>query len=435
MREENVILKIITRIIIVILLMFCIFIIIRMFCKNILIDMFGINNGIVKKIADFEETTTKKINFEEMYPFECSNKESKDNKENIIDKYTNIIDKVKSQLELYSSEYLFGYENITKIAKLYEKDINWYLIRKDNEDTPIKIANNNWISVKGKKDYTKVAENIIEFNNYLKEKNIEMLYVQAPNKLDNLTSGGMLNIYKDYLKENTDKMIDNLINNNIDVLDLREKISEENINNLDIFYKTDHHWKSEAGLWASKEIVNHINKKWNMNVDINLYNNDSYEYKLYKNAFLGSQARKVTEMKAKKEDFNLIIPKFENNLTVNIPDIDFNKTGTFMETLIDNELLDTDYLYTAYGHADRALIHTKNNMINSKDNVLLLKDSYGDVLLPYLALGLENIYEIDQRYFNGSIKSFIEKNNITKVILLYYPGSLHIYEEFPFVYE
>ena len=180
---------------------------------------------------------------------------------------------------------------------------------------------------------------------------------------------------------------------------------------------------------------NHINKKWNMNVDINLYNNDSYEYKLYKNAFLGSQARKVTEMKAKKEDFNLIIPKFENNLTVNIPDIDFNKTGTFMETLIDNELLDTDYLYTAYGHADRALIHTKNNMINSKDNVLLLKDSYGDVLLPYLALGLENIYEIDQRYFNGSIKSFIEKNNITKVILLYYPGSLHIYEEFPFVYE
>ena len=157
MREENVILKIITRIIIVILLMFCIFIIIRMFCKNILIDMFGINNGIVKKIADFEETTTKKINFEEMYPFECSNKESKDNKENIIDKYTNIIDKVKSQLELYSSEYLFGYENITKIAKLYEKDINWYLIRKDNEDTPIKIANNNWISVKGKKDYTKVA--------------------------------------------------------------------------------------------------------------------------------------------------------------------------------------------------------------------------------------------------------------------------------------
>ena len=454
LEEENKILRVVTKIFVLILILICIGIFIRIFAKNVLVDRLGINNNITKILAYSESTeeTQKEIKWDEIYPFETENNNNLDNnalqsssdKENnnsIINKYSNVIEKIKGQLNNYSNTYLFGYEKIVEIAKAYENNINWNLIRLNDENTAIEIAEDNWSWIRGKEDFSPIANNISEFNEYLKEKDIEMLYVQAPAKIENLSNGGMLDIYKDYTKENTDKFIEMLTNNSVDVLDLRKKMNEDNINYLDAFYKTDHHWRPETGLWATRKIANHINEKWNMNIDISLYDKEKYKDERYEKAFLGSNGRNATLSKAKLEDFNIISPIFDTNLTIEIPSLDVNKTGTFREALINDSLIGSkDYYrnttYLAYGYGNKALVHVKNNLIeNSTENILFLKDSFGIVVLPYLSLGVGNIYEIDQRSFDGSIKKKKKKNNITKVIMLYYPGSLDTMEESLFTYE
>lgn len=443
MQEDDKILKVVTRIFMAIFVVIFITIMIRFLAKNVLVDMMKIDNPVIQEIAEdggSEGDKKIEIDWQEIYPIEEKEDEGKNEQESVIDKFNTLVNKLKTQLENYSSDFLFNYEAIVEVAKGYEKSINWNLIRFDDEQTPIEIAEDNWICIKGESDYSPIANNIVEFNNYLKEKDIELLYVQPPTKVENSISGGMLDIYKDYCKENTDMFIKNLSNNSVDVLDLREKMNEENINYLDAFYKTDHHWRPETGLWATKQITNHINQKWNMDIDTSLYDRDKYKDEIYEKAFLGSQGRKVTLAKAKAEDFNIIQPTFETNLSVEIPSLEINKTGTFRDTLIDNEVLEeVDYYnnstYDAYQYGDRDLLHVKNNLVNDSENILLLKDSFADVVLPYLSLGVENIFEIDQRTFNGSVKSFIDKNNITKVILIYYPGSLHSQSEKLFTYE
>ena len=50
-------------------------------------------------------------------------------------------------------------------------------------------------------------------------------------------------------------------------------------------------------------------------------------------------------------------------------------------------------------------------------SVLVIKDSYANAVLPFLALTTRKVTMIDPRYFDGSIKDYI-KNNKPDVVLL-----------------
>lgn len=432
MKEDDKILKVVTRIFMAIFVVLFIAIMIRFSTKNILVDIMNIDNPIVQEIAETgssQKNKTIDINWSKEYPFE-NNQTNQEENSNLIDKYTNRIAKAKKQIENYTSNYLFGYEKIVELAKRYEKSINWNLIALDDENTPIFLGNNIVTTINGKKDYTNLANKLVEFNKYLEEKGIELIYVQPPVKIENTTSGGLMDIYKDFTRENTNAFINVLNENNVNTLDLRIKMDEEKINYLEAFFETDHHWRPETGLWATKQIANKMNQDWKMNINLNLYNMERYNIEIYENALLGSQGRKITLGKVNAEDINIITPIYETNLTVEIPDLEYKKTGSLKDTLIDIKKvhlknLYADSAYSVYSYADRPVKKVTNNLIEDNEKILILKDSFADVVMPYLSLGTQNIYEVDQRYFDGSIKSFIEKNGITKVIVMYYPGSLH----------
>ena len=67
-------------------------------------------------------------------------------------------------------------------------------------------------------------------------------------------------------------------------------------------------------------------------------------------------------------------------------------------------------------------IHNENSSNGKK--ILVLKDSFGRVVTPYLALGVDETSVIDLRHFTGSLKSYIEEYKPDAVIMLYYPGNL-----------
>ena len=212
-------------------------------------------------------------------------------------------------------------------------------------------------------------------------------------------------------------------------MDLRKKIIEEQIETKSLFYKTDHHWTPRAAIWAMRYISDEMNKRWNMNINSNLYNLNNYYTVTMVDEYLGSEGRKITLSKALPENFDIILPAFENEFIVDIPELGIKEyKGNIWNTLFDRDCLEIkDYYssqsYDTYGYNNMALIHIKNNKIMDNEKILLLADSFSGALSPYLALGVEEVYRIDLRDFKGSIKSFIDKNEITKVIMLYYPDS------------
>ena len=68
LEEENKILRVVTKIFVLILILICIGIFIRIFAKNVLVDRLGINNNITKILAYSESTeeTQKEIKWDEI---------------------------------------------------------------------------------------------------------------------------------------------------------------------------------------------------------------------------------------------------------------------------------------------------------------------------------------------------------------------------------
>lgn len=181
MQEDDKILKVVTRIFIAIFIVIFITIMIRFLAKNVLVDMMNIDNTIVHTIAgDDEKNDLVQIGWDKEYPiesFKTNDIESKTLNNNLIEKYNGVINKIEKQLEKYSSDFLFKYEKIVEIAKKYEKIINWNLITLNDVNTPIYIQDGYWSIVNTKEDYGNEAKNIIEFYNYLNERDIDLIYI------------------------------------------------------------------------------------------------------------------------------------------------------------------------------------------------------------------------------------------------------------------
>ena len=71
--------------------------------------------------------------------------------------------------------------------------------------------------------------------------------------------------------------------------------------------------------------------------------------------------------------------------------------------------------YGVFLGGDFPLIKIVSSIKNNK-KILVLKDSYGNAFVPYLASHYEEIYVIDYRYYEGGVKNLVKNNNITDIL-------------------
>lgn len=365
------------------------------------------------------------VKWDELYPYDetylATDLNKNLNKVNIFEKYEKSIEKIKNKLENYSSIDLFGYEKFIECSYIYNDIISYELVDNSSGTTRIKIED-EYLSRLVKKENTEEASNrLIEFNKYLKELNIDMLYIQAPYKISETQK--ISSIYKDYSNENMNNFLKN-IDEKVQYIDLRKNISKSNIDQLKLFYKTDHHWLPETGLWATNEISEYLNDNYNLNMEIDNIRPENFNVKTYSKMFFGTDGRYVSLKNAKPEDFDLIIPKFNTKLNVKILDKGVNKTDTYENTLIDwDNIKYVDYYksnqYSSYIYGNRPLIEIHNEMVHNDKKILLVRDSFSEVVAPFLALENEYLSVIDLRHFNGSLKNYINQFKPDMVIVMY----------------
>ncbi len=289
-------------------------------------------------------------------------------------------------------------------------------------------ANQITFSVK-EKDVAPAIKSIVALKKELDALGIPLLYVQAPFKVSEDAQTLPLNII-DYADINADHFLKGLEKNHIDYLDLRPLLRNGVKTQNELFFDTDHHWRIETAFDATWFIGKLLNKEYGFSMDEKLMNVESYHKKTYEKFFQGSMGRRVGVIYGGIDDFTLITPNFQTNLTVERHDKNYDEviTGSFDDAMlvksnIDEKLpIDTNR-YAVY-RGDYAELVLKNNL-EASNTVILIKDSFGLPVYSFLAPAIKETRALDMRYFDRNVVEYAKGNKPDVVIIMYNADSFN----------
>lgn len=367
------------------------------------------------------------VDWAALYPFKSTEintqipVESLASKENRIDVYTKKIEKLKHKVSTAFRTMIPGYDTITLCASRIEKWIGWNIPQYSEYNPVMELEDNYFISPQSVHDKMAGIEALAGFNEYCQTQNTQMLFVLPPSKVDQVhdrvISGNV-----DFSNQNNDFLAEQLHNKNIQYIDLRESMRDNDLSTRDLFFQTDHHWKPETGLWSASIIAEYLNDNMQFDLNTDLLAPEQYDKTVLKDWLLGSLGKKVTLARAKPEDISIFQPRYETLLTMNIPSMGINKTGDFSiiydpKPVEKKDLMKEDP-YSTYAYCNKGLVQIKNHKKSDK-NVLVIKDSFANVVTPFLAQTVSELNILDLRIFTGSVETFIEDTKPDVVIILY----------------
>lgn len=349
------------------------------------------------------------VDWKELYPFENERNEKVDLQTLQIKLSFKFAEKVKDKINSWFEEKFI----LRNFWITFSKEILYSFIGIHHTGV-ISLGNDGQFSYfTGKTDVSKQANAVIALNKFLKQKSIPFLYVQAPYKmslLDSLRIG-------DFSNQIADEFLQILKDNDIDFIDMREEILKSGKDFYSFFYKTDHHWKAEAGLFACPIIAEKINEIASTKIDTDFFDTVNFNFEIFKDSFLGSWGRRLTLVGAKMEDITLITPKkkFELQTEIYGANMLLRKARGGFETFIFKERLQTkesalsEDAYMMYMQTvTNGFI--KNYSVQNEYKILFVGDSFKSVVVPFLALSVKESDSLELRGFDGSFKTFVEKN-------------------------
>lgn len=299
----------------------------------------------------------------------------------------------------------------------FQKDYESYI----NDQFPLR---DNWISLKSINEYIlgKIENNGIiygsngelfeKFDSLDEEKfknNVEAIKKFAENYYDKVSLMIIPSSYEIY-KENLpmgspiilqEELINKIYNfstfsNNIDVM----KELLDNKNNY-IYYKTDHHWTTYGAYLAYCKFIDSINGN-----KVNL--KDFKEVELPN--FYGTYYSKAKPFNIEPD----IMTYYDfNNLTMEIVG---DKIYDYIYDYSKKTLRDK---YSLFLYGNNPLTIIKNKDIKNNKKILVIKDSFGNSLVPFLTQNYEEIHVIDLRYFSSKLSSYLEENDFEDILIIY----------------
>jgi hypothetical protein len=374
--------------------------------------------------------TEVQIDWKKIYPFdgEIEPEAAGESKLKIFqreDGFSKFVFAQEEMIKNYATNLLIFYSKIVEASNVYEKIIGWNFASFGEYNGVVQLSDGFLTSFTAKKDVTENFTALKELDDFCRTRKINFAYVQAPHKI---SSQDKISGTADFSNQNADDLLFLLKESGVEFLDLRQKIREDNLNHRSLFYRTDHHWKTETGLYASKKILEFMNEKFGFESDTEKLDAENFTVKTWREWFLGSQGKKVTLARCTPDDFSLIFPKYETLFRYVLPSKKMDETGSYSVAYDMTQVEKKDYYarspYHANNFGDRPLIQIENLLDAEKKRILIMHDSFGDCVISCLALAEKNVDSIDLRHFTGSVKNFIVQTSPDAVLVLYNPSQI-----------
>ncbi len=266
------------------------------------------------------------------------------------------------------------------------------------------------------------SDNVIALDRYLKEEGIAFIYVVPPYTVSKYDPELPTGIY-DYANANIDRFMELLEPAGVPTMDLRELMHEDGLNQYDMMYKTDHHWTTEAAFYTYGKLEDRLVDQLHCKVDGRVSDIDNYDVITYEKWHLGSYGQRTGSYFAGIDDFNLFVPTFSTT----IQRLSDSQQGSMPDLLYDMEPLqskNTKSKYT-YDHVfDNSLDNYRNPDCANDKKIMILTDSFGKALTPYLVMGFQEVRYVPEDDMEQFTKNYIDRYSPDAVIVLYHADCL-----------
>lgn len=173
-----------------------------------------------------------------------------------------------------------------------------------------------------------------------------------------------------------------------------------------IYYKTDHHWTTTGAFYVFQEAALGLGIKEDVS---SMY----VSYPVTTN-FNGSLAAASGCRLDENERIDIYVPKdTDNDVMVNYVDDQLKATS-----LYQSDKLKTRDKYALFLGGNSSVVHIKT-MAERKNRLLLIKDSYANCFVPFLAPFYREIIVVDPRYYAGTAQDIMNTYKITDMMFLY----------------
>ncbi len=175
-----------------------------------------------------------------------------------------------------------------------------------------------------------------------------------------------------------------------------------------IYFRTDHHWTALGAYYAYRDLMKTAGKT---PVNIEKFKKVSY------GEFLGSFYNDTKQNKKLRKNADELIaykPYYSTSMTFTD-----NKGKKYNWPLInDVSGYNISYKYSCFAAGDQPYVKITNNDIKKKTSCVVIKESFANAMIPFIAGNYRKVYVIDYRYWKGNLYSFIDKKAIKDVFFI-----------------
>jgi len=165
-----------------------------------------------------------------------------------------------------------------------------------------------------------------------------------------------------------------------------------------IYLRTDFHWAALGAYYAAQELAKVSNTPFD---DISTFTHKSVE------GFKGSLVSYAPVLGNDPDTLHWYEPSREHTVTY------YNVSG-FSNPITGRTLFSNSNGYTKFIYGDSYTTQIKSNVNNGR-KLLVIKDSYGNALAPFLLSSFEEVIIIDCRHFKQNAATFVKQQGITDV--------------------
>ncbi len=173
-----------------------------------------------------------------------------------------------------------------------------------------------------------------------------------------------------------------------------------------LYYKTDHHWTTQGAFYVFQDAAKTLGIEGDVSDDFVSYTvTDSFNGVLAASSGVGLDEKEQIDIYAPTEG--------DDDVVVNYVD-----EGRKTTSLYDSSKLETRDKYGVFLGGNTSVIDIRT-VSTSQKRLLVVKDSFADCFIPFLAPYYREIVVVDPRYYSGTMDDIMDTYRITDALILY----------------
>ncbi|MDO5402083.1 MAG: DHHW family protein [Eubacteriales bacterium] len=174
-----------------------------------------------------------------------------------------------------------------------------------------------------------------------------------------------------------------------------------------IYFRTDHHWTADGAYYAYAALMKQLGKE-----TAGLERFEKIEFPGFKGSLFTKTG--ITALGENPDTIVAYKPLSTNYIQL------YNRTYDWTEYNIITDVSGWNATgkYSTFIGGDNPFLFINNPQLHDDSSILIVKESYGNAIIPFFTESFENVYALDYRYFKGTVSEIVDQYNIDTVVFV-----------------